>query len=241
MIAVEGTAYECGHRYGESVLERYPGYRRYLDPAGAWRSPPVEVRRLFGQRAPYVLEVYRGLNDAVGSPASKHAANWSSSPEPDACTSFGVSGAVTADGKPISGQTKDTVVDSASLYIVLRMRIKGGPTILVLAYPGELLGYGLWSTGMSIFRNSLYCHSGDGRGLSMEQWGLLALAGTSVEEASELALKHGISTIANCLISDAAGRSVNVESNAGGVNVIPASEAIATPRQPSGRKQDVSL
>ena len=34
LIAVEGTAHECGRQYGQIVLEKYPGYRRYLDTAG---------------------------------------------------------------------------------------------------------------------------------------------------------------------------------------------------------------
>jgi hypothetical protein len=227
LIAVEGTAYECGYRYGQLVRERYPGYRRYLDAVAGWQSLPTETRQLFERRAPYVLDLHRGLNDSTGSP--RHGANRGATASADGkCTSFGVAPCVTLDGQPISGQNKDTVVGSALLYIVLRMRIQGGPSILVLAYPGEVLGYGLWSTGMSLFRNNLYCRGGGGRGLTLEQWGLLALAGTSVDEATELALKHGISTTANCLISDAAGRSVNVESHAGEVCLVPGREGITT-------------
>jgi len=227
LIAVEGTAYECGHRYGQLVLQRYPGYRRYLDMAAQWQSLPAETQRLFQQRAPYVLDIYRGLCDATASPR-RAAAPAATAPTDGKCTSFGVAPSVTLDGQPISGQNKDTVVESAFLYIVLRMRIQGGPSILVLAYPGEVLGYGLWSTGMSLFRNNIYCHGTGGRGLTMEQWGLLALASTSVDEATDFALKHGISTTANCLISDAAGRSVNVESRAGEVCLVSGREGITT-------------
>jgi len=229
LLAVEGTAYQCGHRYGQLVLQKYPGYRRYLDQVPPWRSLPAEVRRLFEQRAPYVLDIYRGLDDATAAVTSIPASACSSPADKSGgCTSFGVAGSVTLDGQPISGQTKDTVVESAALYIVLRMRIQGGPTILVLAYPGEVLGYGLWSTGMSIFRNSLWIREGEMKGLTMEQWGPLALACKTVDEAAELALRHGISTVGNFLISDASGQSVNVESNAGGVSIVPARDGIAT-------------
>jgi len=224
LISVEGSAYACGRAYARIVMDRYPNYRRYLDQASSWRSLHTDVRRLFEQRAPYMLDVYRGLLDVAGPPRS--------TPKPDTpakqCTSFGVAGDVTLDGEPISGQTKDTGVESALLYIVLRMRIEDGPTLLVLAYPGEVLGYGLWSTGMSLFRNNLYSTAGAERGLTMEQWGLLALAGGCTDEAVFLACKYGIRTVGNFLVSDRRGRSVNVESNVGGVSVVPARKGIAT-------------
>jgi len=229
LVSIEGTAYECGRHYGAFVLERYPGYRRYLDVALVWRSPSREVRRLCEQRAPYLLDVYRGLLDVTAPGGPTGGANvLPGSDRSGGCTSFGVAGSVTLDGEPICGQTKETIVDSALLYIVLRMRIKDGPGILVLAYPGEVLGYGLWSTGMSICRNAIYSRGGEGPGLTMEQWGLLSLAGRSVDEAVELARRFGISTVGNFLMSDAAGRSVNVESNAGGVSIVPGRDDICT-------------
>jgi len=237
LIAVEGTAYDCGQHYGQIVLERYPGYRRYLDMVPSWLSLSVEAQKLFEQRAPFVLDIYRGLNRAIAKWRSAATSPSAARTHSEECTSFGVAASLTLDGHPISGQNKDTIVDSALLYVVLRMRIKGGPCILVLAYPGEVLGYGLWSTGMSLFRNNIYCRPRSGPGLPMEQWGLLALAGTSIDEATDIALKHGISTTANCLISDAAGRSVNVESHAGEVSLVPAREGIAThANNPLGEK-----
>ena len=98
--------------------------------------------------------------------------------------------------------------------------------MLVLAYPGEILGYGFWSTGMSIFRNNLFCHSAEMTGLPMEQWGLLALAGDSVDEAVELAIRHGISTMGNFLISDRSGKSVSIESNPAGLAIIPMRDGV---------------
>jgi hypothetical protein len=144
----------------------------------------------------------------------------------DECTSFSVSPALTLDKTPISGQTKDTPAASALKYIVLRMRVKNAPAILVLAYPGEILGYGMWSTGMTIFRNSLYTRGNPIGKLSMVEWGLLALAGKSVYEARELAEKYGLQATGNFLISDSSGKSLSVESNAGGINFIPPEKGI---------------
>jgi hypothetical protein len=168
-----------------------------------------------------VSEVERPAPCAVERPQTDPGAG------PGGCTSFGASGAVTASGRPLAGQNKDTVVESLGLYVVLRMRIRGGPSILVLAYPGEVMGYGLWSTGMSLFRNSLYSRAEAAGGLSFVQWGLLALASGSVEEAAELARRHGVAGSGNALLSDAAGRCASVEFNAGGVSVLPARDGIA--------------
>jgi len=223
LIAIEGTAYECGRRYAEIVMKEYPGYRTYLDMAYDWVTLPGEVERLYQDRAPYVLDLYRGITEVAGPPQGTREIETK-----QACTSFGVSGSVTLDGQPFSGQSKDTACRSAYLYIVLRLRIKGAPIILTLAYPGEVVGYGLWSTGMSIFRNSLHSKGGAKKGLSMVQWGLLTLAGQSVHEGVELAREHGIAGAGNCLISDPHGRSLSVEFNMGGIGVVPAQDGIAT-------------
>src|SRR6185503_2766111 len=40
LIAVEGSAYDCGREYGEIVRSRYPGYERYLRSVDAWLKLP---------------------------------------------------------------------------------------------------------------------------------------------------------------------------------------------------------
>ena len=61
LLEVSGTAYECGCRYAEIVKARYPGYRRYLDQAFRWEDLSGDVRRLVERRAPYLVDLYRGL------------------------------------------------------------------------------------------------------------------------------------------------------------------------------------
>jgi hypothetical protein len=122
------------------------------------------------------------------------------------------------------------------------MRIAGGPTILVLAYPGEVLGLGLWSTGMSLFRNSLYSTGPAARGLSMVEWCLLALAGSSAHDAVEIAQRHGIAGEGSHTITDSVGAACSVEYNAGGVGVLWAEDGIAThgnhPEAPATREHE---
>ena len=236
LIAIEGTAYECGRHYAEITMERYPGYRRYLDPAYEWKRDllggSVEARKLIEQRVPHIAEVYRGIVDVGGPPQQKPPGNTVSG-----CTSFGLSGKVTLDGHPISGGTRDVAYDKVQQHIVLRMRIKDAPAFMMHTYPGSIRGQdGFWSTGMSIFSNSLYSKAGANEGgMTSMQWTFLALAGSSVQEALELAEKFGImeyeygpESAGNMLISDPQGECASVEYNAGGVSVIPAREGIAT-------------
>ena len=238
LLAFEGDAYDCGRAYGELVQERYPGYDTYLARAPGWRTLGPTARRLFEQRAPHVPEVFRGLEDSlIGIRRLRAGARQGGArggPRPTrgpagrGCTSFGVAGSATLDGHPISGQTKDVGYSAAQRFVVLRMRLKDAPTLLILAYPGEVWGLGLWSTGMSLYRTSLYS-SGDGSGgLTAEQWGLLALAGASVHEAVELAERHGIAGQGSHLITDGAGAACTVEYNAGGVGAVWAADGIAT-------------
>ena len=227
LLAVEGTAYDCGREYGEIVRQRYPFYVNYRERRAWWTDLAPAVKQLYERRAPHLFDLLQGLSDGIGpAPAPTPAATPAS--EPGGCTSFGVSGSVTLDGEPFSGQTKDTQTHSAHRYVVLRMRIKDAPTILVLAYPGEVLGYGMWSTGMSIFRNSLYSQAGADQGLPMATWGLLTLAGLSVHDGLDLARRFGVASSGNCLISDPHGESLSVEFNVGGVSAVPARAGIAT-------------
>lgn len=260
LVSVEGTAYECGRAYGEIVLEKYSGYMRYLRLVPLWNSKRRFVTALFEQKAPQVLDIYSGMQAAMNGLGCRKSfqgvgrdsmsrrsyvyrpdkvvrpchLKFNSS---DECTSFSIHPALTLDNSPISGQNKDTPHASALKYIVLRMRIRNAPSILVLAYPGEVLGYGLWTTGMTIFRNSLYSGENTRGKLTMFEWGLLALAGKSVEEARELAEKYGIRESGNCLISDIQGNSISVEFNKGGSCFIPPQKGINThANHPVGKK-----
>lgn len=223
LINVEGKGRDCGYEYGRLMLERYPHYTNYFHMAlRLWTNPDKTVLRLFEKYAPHIVDVYKGILEAVKKTSLVVPTN----NKVENCTSFSVSPNFTLDNIPISGQNKDTGINSIELYIILRMKVEDAPTILTLAYPGEILGYGMWSTGMTIFRNSL--HSiGNQDGLDMQLWGILALAQNNVHDAAELALKYGLRESGNVLISDKSGCSVNVEFNRGGVNVIEAKDGIS--------------
>ena len=227
LIAVEGTAEECGRQFAEYTLENHVGYRRHLDNAYLWFTDfSTRERKLFEQHAPHILDIYKGLTAAGGPPA---AGVEKAEDDIWACTTFGLSGSVTLDGHPISGGTRDVHIAQVSKHVVLRMRIKDAPTILMHTYPANVLGQmGFWSTGMSLFTNALYSREPSREGLSAAQWGFMALASESGDQAVELARRYGIKGAGNCLISDPAGHSLSVEYNGGGIGVVPAKDGIAT-------------
>jgi len=225
LLSFEGPAADCGRHYAEYVLEHYPGYHRYLNAEYYSQILAPDFIRLAEARAPHLLELLDGALQVINH---AKAAEPAGRPAATGCSSFGIAGELTLDGQPMAGQTKDTGVANALQYVVLRIRIQQAPTILVLGYPGEIVGHGFWTTGTSIFRNSLYSSADGQRGLTMEQWGLLALAGTSVHDAAALAQAHGLKGAGNCLITDHQGESLSVEFNAGGVNIIRAANGIST-------------
>lgn len=235
LIAVEGTAYECGQQYREIIKRDYAHCQRPLheswrgcDAVAAWLCLPLAVERLFAAHAPHILDIYRGYmacDTGMGPGGKRHEGHFA--PE-TGCSSFGVAGEFTATGGPLSGQTKDTPDDRLEQFIVLRMRMKDAPSLLVLAYPGEILGYGFWTTGTSIFRNSLFSSGPGTRGLTFEQWGMLALSCEHVDEGIALAQEYGIADMANALITDSHGGSASVECNVGGIGIVPARDGIAT-------------
>jgi hypothetical protein len=128
LIAVEGTAYECGRHYAQIVQEKYPGYRGFLEGNRDWLKLTPQTQRVVEQYAPHLPELFRGLIDGAGPQSAPPAP-----PQEAGCTSFALHPSVTLDGIPISGQVKDTPPNRIPLYIILRMRIIGAPTIMVLA------------------------------------------------------------------------------------------------------------
>ena len=91
VISVGGSPYDCGCQYAQAVLEKYPGYRQYLDPACVWIDTlPRAVRTLYESKAPHILEIFRGMAD-TGGPLPDHPSHPDGYPD-GGCTSFGVSG-----------------------------------------------------------------------------------------------------------------------------------------------------
>src|SRR5688572_14666354 len=138
VMSIQGMPRECGREYAERVLSEYPGYQRYLTRANTWLNERRQVARLIGLHAPHLDDFHAGMCDVVGSKIGDETCELGG--DTDDCTSFSVAPRLTLDGEPLTGQNKDTDHISAKLYVLLKISMTGGPKILSVVYPGEVLG-----------------------------------------------------------------------------------------------------
>ena len=221
----KGSAFDAGKYMAQWTLENYPFYPRILSMAvHDWSDPQEKVVAAFKKYAPWVLELYRGMLEKL------HDLNFDAdAPMPEipvrnvdensGCTSFSLAPELCVNHAPLAGQTKDTGIESLDLYIILNMHLTDGPSMLKLAYPGELCGYGFHNNNMSVFRNDLKSVQGGNGSLPGLIYCLLALSANSVDAAKNIALEYGLSGAGNYLISDSK-TALAVESNAGGIGLV---------------------
>jgi len=242
-IEVRGAPFEIGLQYGQKARPRIRRHfanqhslmaaRSPVDPDW-WRRAVHKQLASYEEFAPYFVDEMHGLARGADlafeeilllnvrdelTPAPRAA-------PADACTSFGCHGALTLSGGPILGQTKDTAAISPDLYVVLAMRQQGRPDLLQMPYAGELGVFGLSSTGMSAFGNSIYVR---GRATGRLPWSLfrrLVLEAGSVDEVLALVHRHGVQTAGNLTIGDASGRAVAIEVTDHGAGIVEAEDGI---------------
>ena len=221
----KGSSYDAGKYMAEWTLANYPFYPRILSMAvHEWSNPDPAVIAVFRKYAPWIPELYRGMLEKLAELHFDADAPMPEIPirnvdENSGCTSFSLSAERCVNNCPLSGQTKDTGVESLDLYIILNMHLTDGPSMLKLAYPGELCGYGFHSSNMSVFRNDLKSVKGGSGLLPGLIFCLLALSADSVDSAKHIALEYGLNGVGNYLVSDAEN-AISFENNAGGVGII---------------------
>lgn len=243
LITLRGTPFEIGKSFAQQARERIVHHLsnqkaimaalRPGDPEW-WRREVETYLHPYEDLAPHFVDEMHGL--ARGAELSfeeilllnvRDELLGSSTPAgAGGCTSFGCEGAVTLDGRPLLGQSKDTPPPSQDLYVVIAMYQRGRPDLLQMPYAGEVGVFGVSSSGMSAFGNSLYVR-GQGRGTI--PWSLfrrLTLEAGSIDEVIGLIDLHGIATAGNLTIGDGTGRVVAVESTDGGVGVVEAQDGI---------------
>ena len=227
----KGSAFEAGKYMAQWTLENYPFYPRILSMAVKdWSNPNPLVVEIFKQHAPWVLELYKGMLDKLTELNFDAFGPMPEIPirqvtDNSGCTSFSLASNLCKDNNPLSGQTKDTGIESLDLYIILNLHLTDGPSMRKLAYPGELCGYGFHNNNMSLFRNDLKSITPGSGILPGLIYCLLALSCNSVEEAKAIALNYGLSGAGNYLISDTKN-ALSIESNAGGIGVVEPKDGI---------------
>lgn len=126
------------------------------------------------------------------------------------CTSFAVSGALTADGQPLAGQNADLPAGTLDVGIVARVQPDDKPGFLMLLPAGQISYIGINDRGMAVFANFL---NTDGWRPGFPRY---LLSRTVLEHDSIDGALAQLKTIPrassrNVLIMDGAGNAVSVE------------------------------
>ncbi len=242
-IELRGEPFAIGKRYGQLTRERVllhllnqkilMARLRPEDPDW-WRSRVRNYLPLFEEMAPYFVEEMEGLARGADLTIDEVLlinvrCELLSSLKPESigdCTSFGCNGDVTLSGHPILGQTKDTGPISADLFVITAMYQQGRPDLLQLAYAGEFGGFGLSSSGMATFGNSLYVAGKPQGRIAGSLASRLTLHANSVDEVLALVERHGRAEEGNSLVGDRTGRVVCIETADHGYGVVEAENGI---------------
>lgn len=209
-IEITGSTRDCGEQLGEHWRD---AFHQFAAPNGIWhRGKPwwreSFYQKLINQFAPHLPDLFIAIARGAGLP--EKAIGTRCLPAPDGCTSFAIHPAQTLEKTVLCGQTKDTPASRLNQYRILSLKPNDAPAMLTLTYPGWLFGHGFVAGGCAIFRNSLFTEPAQGR-LSYAMWGLLALHCSHVEEAVDLAMRHGVVTAAHCTLTDCTGGIAGLE------------------------------
>jgi len=243
-ITLRGRPFEIGKQFGGLArvrvllhLSNQKASMAELRPENPtwWQEEVAKYLPAYEELAPHFVEEMHGLAQGAGVAFEevlllnvRGEAMTSLNPRPaGACTSFGCSGAVTLDGHPILGQTKDTPTISKDLYVVAAMYQQGRPDLLQMPYAGEFGVFGLSSSGMSVFGNALYVRSGRPSGeLPLSLFRRLVLEADSVDEVIALVEGRGIIGVGSLTVGDRTGRVVAIENTDHGHAVVEAVDGV---------------
>jgi len=194
LVHIEGAPFERGRQYGRAcgdLIARYPDVlAAVLEDEGQLRALSMGIRRpsradllasarIFLPRlqafAPHLVQEVRGIADGAERPfdevllvnvrAEVLGLLQTLSGPVDGCTALAVGASRTASGKPLAGQNLDQDPRNGELLIVLHVRPREGPAILMCTFAG-LVGYlGLNAAGIAVFQNAVSTRTWRGDGM----------------------------------------------------------------------------
>jgi isopenicillin-N N-acyltransferase-like protein len=126
------------------------------------------------------------------------------------CTSFAVSGALTADGQPLAGQNADLPAGTLDIAIVARVQPDGKPSFLMLLPAGQISYIGINDRGLGVFANFLNT-DGWRPGFPRYLLSRTVLEHDSIGDALDRLQAIPRASSRNVLIIDRDGRSVSME------------------------------
>lgn len=223
LLALRGSVADCG--YGLGCAWREALQQQCPPMVGKTVRPWWEdssVNGYVSRFAPHLPALFEAMARGAEMPVERLVPQ---GPPTDGCTTFALSGEQTAEGNPISGQTKDTPLDRKYRFQVLRLHFHDAPPLLTLTYPGWLFGHGFARGGCALWRNSLNT-TGRPAGLPLPVWGLLATHCPTVADVVEMTLEQGIDTSCHTTVADMQGGIVGIECTDGGIDVLEAENGI---------------
>lgn len=126
------------------------------------------------------------------------------------CTTFAVSGALTADGQPLAGQNADLPAGTLDVAIMARIQPDEQPGFLMLLPAGQLSYIGINDRGLAVFANFLNT-DGWRPGFPRYLLSRTVLEHDSIDGALAQLRTIPRASSRNVLIMDGAGNSVSVE------------------------------
>lgn len=169
-INVEGSHYEMGLQHGSACIEKINNFFNYaieiFCTAQNQTKEQVMTNTLaylpvLEKECPHLVEELKGV--AQGAQASLaeilflHVRTELAYYKKSGCSAFAVSPERSRSNSLLSGQNWDNPPRSKNFMIVLQLKPKGKPSILLLTFAGVIGYIGINSYGISIWDNQLMC------------------------------------------------------------------------------------
>ncbi len=228
LVRVRGSNYDMGYQHGKICAKKIKEYLKTwvanvkAAVSNASEKDMLDVTEEFishiEKAMPHLAEEIKGMAEGAGITLTEayvlqiryellyvlmamHAK--------DGCTSFGISGAKTADGLSLAGQNVDIPENIEDMGIMLHLTPKEGPAMLLYTSVGQIGYIGINSAGLGAFGNALNA-PGWKPGVPRYLLCRRMLESSSMEEALKVTeIPRGAST--NNLLMDSTRSVVDIE------------------------------
>jgi isopenicillin-N N-acyltransferase like protein len=222
-IRVQGPPREMGAQHGEQCRDRV---RHFLEMiladlcrGGATREQVLRRTRafqpFFERYAPRLLEEVGGLAGGAGLSFEEalllQIRGEIGGIAAEACTTFAISGAGTAEGQILIGQNSDMSPEQEEVGIVLHAIPDSGPRLLMWTFGGHLGYHGMNSAGVAHFANAL--GGGPGWQLALPHYPVKRrmLEQTTVAEVLAVLDTHPVCSSGNYVLTGGCGTIADAE------------------------------
>lgn len=217
---VSGDAYSMGRMHGEQASYLVHRYLKWIDkltgiPRDRLCANARQLLPAMEALSPRFVQEVRGLADGAKITFDEallcQARAEASHTQEGGCSAFALTGAATADGRPLAGQNQDLEPEYGDVAILLKVKPSDGrPAALMFTFAGQLGYAGMNEHGVAHFANALYDYTWQ-PGLPHYPLKRLILEQTTVEECVSLLQTHRTCSAANVVLADGKGAIGDVE------------------------------